>query len=261
MAPGTRRVLPTGIKAKEVRPQMSPHVRFREGRPCRGSGDSSTAGDDIGHMRGSPTHTIPVKYKPRFFWKTSKESLAAVQGGLLSRREDPMKMSRALFWLRDARRAGASSRSAPSPGGRPSRSARGPWIPSSHRAERGRPARHPPSGSVRCQRSRRPRDSPGRKMLSRSPPTAGRHVPRAPPPLRCRDVSTPSAVHTASKRKRVTSESAQFPVRRHPKPRATRDAFPSTEATLSFSFFFYHVSFYWFEGTLDGILLFLYNVL
>lgn len=181
MAPGTRRVLPTGIKAKEAHPQMSPRVRFREGGPCRGSGDSSTAGDDIGHMRGGPTHTIPVKYKPQFFRKTSKESLAAVQGGLLSRREDPMKTSRALFWLRNARRAGASSRSAPSPGGRPSRSARGPWIPSSHRAERGRPARHPPSSSVRCQRSRRPRDSPGRRMLSRSPPTAGRHVPRAPP--------------------------------------------------------------------------------
>lgn len=138
MAPGTRRVLPTGIKAKEARPQMSPRVRFREGGPCRGSRDSSTAGDDIGHMRGSPTHTIPVKYKPRFFWKTSKESLAAVQGGLLSRREDPMKTSRALFWLREARRAGASSRSAPSPGGRPSQSARGPGSrPPSGRSEGG----------------------------------------------------------------------------------------------------------------------------
>lgn len=34
-----------------------PSVQFRESGPCRGSGDSSTADDDIRYTRGSLTHT------------------------------------------------------------------------------------------------------------------------------------------------------------------------------------------------------------
>lgn len=174
--------------------------------PCCGSGDSSTVDDDIGHMRGGLTHTTPIKHKPQFFWKMSKESLATVRGSLLSRREELMKTSRVFLWLRDARPQ------APPPG-RPRPQEAGP-----HEAQEGSGS-HPPAGQsavgpgsfLPCPRQMSEVPGPQGQSWEEDAvlpqiPESGGHCPGVPPtpasptrryvPLRCRDVSTPSTLHT-----------------------------------------------------------------